>query len=569
MVGFFYAPTFGIITGMKQQKPSPDSPVQRRPVALLWYLLLAGLSFLLVGSQLDCAEDLSFTGPGPGMTVDEPFNVGQGVFLVRAIRVYGLGIVDPESLREIFAHPNYLPDHPPLGRFLIGLAHESVAGLAGEDSRPFVVTYGRYASAACFACLVFLVGWFTFKRSGHQGALIAAGSLLALPRLFGHAHLAALEMPTALFYTLAVLAIVQWWDTGLPPSKKCACLTGVLLGLALLTKIQAILIPIPVIVWAIWKWRQRALLPLICWGGVGCLVFFVGWPWLWFDPVGHLSEYLGRTTGRAALYVEYFGTKYADRDLPWHYAWVMLLTTVPVGLLICSGFGVTKLWRDFKTDQQKRPSGELLLFLSMLWPLILFTLPGITVYDGVRLFLMVFPLLAILIGLGAKTVISWLTRRFSQRIAITAVTLLLLSQFTGSILYAPCWLSYYSLLTGGLSGADQLGMEATYWGDSLTADLLGEVVQEVPDNSIVQIAPILHPAWLQMLQETPEIKRKGIQLVPFESERPVSPYVLYFQRNPYLPELLQPQSSDRWTVVKEVTRQQVALGRLITLKASR
>ncbi|HCO26971.1 MAG TPA: hypothetical protein DIT97_29655, partial [Gimesia maris] len=259
----------------------------------------------------------------------------------------------------------------------------------------------------------------------------------------------------------------------------------------------------------------------------------------------------------------------ADRDLPWHYAWVMLLTTVPVGLLIGSGFGVAKLWRDFKTDQQKRPSGELLLFLSMLWPLILFTLPGITVYDGVRLFLMVFPLLAILIGLGAKTVISWLTRRFGQRIAITAVTLLLLSQFTGSILYAPCWLSYYSLLTGGLSGADQLGMEATYWGDSLTADLLGEVVQEVPDNSIIQIAPILHPAWLQMLQETPEIKRKGIQLVPFESERPVSPYVLYFQRNPYLPELLQPQSSDRWTVVKEVTRQQVALGRLITLKASR
>lgn len=536
---------------------------------MLWYLLLAGLSLLLVSSRLDCADDLSFTGPGPGMTVDEPFNVGQGVFLVRAMRAYGLGILAPESLREIFEHPNYLPDHPPLGRFLIGLSHETVAAFAGDENRPFVVTYGRYASAVCFACLVFLVGWFTFLRAGHQGALIAAASLLALPRLFGHAHLAALEMPTVLFYVVAVLAVVQLWDTQQAPSKKRACLTGILLGLALLTKIQAVLIPIPVIVWAVWKWRQHALLPLFCWGGVGVLVFFLGWPWLWFDPAGHLSEYLGRTTGRAALYVQYFGTKYADRDLPWHYAWVMLLTTVPVGLLICSSFGVTKLWRDFKTDQQKRPTGELLLFLSLLWPLILFTLPGITVYDGVRLFLMVFPLLAILIGLGAAMVMNWFARRFGQRVAITAVTLLMLSQFTGSLLYAPCWLSYYSLLTGGLNGADQMGMEATYWGDSLTAELLAEVVQEVPDNSIIQIAPILHPAWLQMLQETPELKRKGIQLVPFESERPVSSYVLYFQRNPYLPELLQTQSSDKWTVIKEVARQQVPLGRLVSLKDGR
>lgn len=557
------------MTGMKQLKTPADISAKERPAAILWYLLLSGLSLLLVSSQLDCAEDLSITGPGPGMTVDEPFNVGQGVFLVRALRVYGLGIFAPESLREIFEHPNYLPDHPPLGRFLIGVAHESIAGLAGEDSRPFVVTYGRYASAVCFACLVFLVGWFTYQRAGHTGAMIAAGSLLALPRLLGHAHLAVLEMPTALFYLLAVLAVVQFWDGEQMPSKKRACLTGILLGLALLTKIQAVLIPIPVILWAIWKWRQNALLPLMCWGGVGVLVFFLGWPWLWFDPVGHLSEYLGRTTGRAALYVEYFGTKYADRDLPWHYAWVMLLTTVPVGLLICSGFGVSKLWRDFKIEQQQRPTGELLILLSLLWPLILFTLPGITVYDGVRLFLMVFPLLAILIGLGAAIVTDWLTRRFSQRIAITAVTLLMLSQFTGSILYAPCWLSYYSLLTGGLNGANQLGMEATYWGDSLSADLLGEVVQEVPDNSIIQIAPILHPAWLQMLQETPEIKRKGIQLVPFEPERPVSQYVMYFQRNPYLPELLQTQSSDRWTVIKEVTRQQVALGRLVSLKEAR
>lgn len=548
---------------MTQTKHPVDSEIKQRPASVLWYLLLACLAFVLVAAQLDCAQDLSLTGAGPGMTVDEPFNVGQGVFLVRAIQVYGLGIFAPESLREIFEHPNYLPDHPPLGRLLIGIAHETIAGFAGSEGRPFVVTYGRYASACCFACLVFVVGWFTSQRSGHAAALIAAASLIAMPRLFGHAHLAVLETMTALFYGIAVLAVVQFWDTEQLPSSKRACLTGVLLGLALLTKIQAVLIPIPVIIWALWKWRQYAIRPLVCWGGVGVLVFFTGWPWLWFDPVGHIGEYLGRTTGRAALYVEYFGTKYADRDLPWHYPWGMFLSTIPVGLLALGFIGSSNTVRKLKSRQQ--PSGETLLLLSLLWPLGLFSLPGITVYDGVRLFLMVFPLAAIFIGQGAVSAINWLRQRVPNRFASAAVVLLLLSQAYATFAYAPCWLSYYNLLTGGLKGANAVGMELTYWGDSITADMLQQVVQDVPENSVVQLAPILHPAYLRMLQETPELKQKGIQLVPFESEKPVSEYVLYFQRTPYLPEILKPQQSNEWQVITEVSHQGVALARLIRL----
>ncbi len=535
-----------------------------------WYALLACLAFLLVAARLDCARDLSLTGPGPGMTVDEPFNVGQGVFLVRAIRVYGLGIIAPESLREIFEHENYLPDHPPLGRLLIGIAHETVAGLAGEGERPFVVTYGRYASALCFACLVFVVGWFTSQRSGHFAGVVAAVALIALPRVFGHAHLAALETVTALFYVTAVLAVIRFWDTTEPPTAKRTCLTGILLGLALLTKIQAVLIPIPVIIWALWKWRLKAIKPLLCWGGVGVLVFFAGWPWLWFDPVGHLSEYLGRTTGRVAIYIDYFGTKYADRDVPWHYPWVMLLVTIPLGLLVLALIGGWKTGRRSEAEREQRSSGGVLLIGSLLWPLMLFSWPGITVYDGVRLFLMVFPMAAILIGVGAAQSCEWLQQQFSMRVARTAVGLLILTQAYAAFAFSPCWLSYYSLLTGGLQGANALGMEVTYWGDSITAEMLHDVVERVPENSYLQLAPILHPAYIQMLQETPEVKRKGIKLIPFDSERQgVSEYVLYFQRKPYLPEELQPRESAAWQTEIAVVRKQVPLARLVRLNPPR
>jgi len=569
LVGFFNAPC-GINVTMNQSKTQPEPRTRKRPTPVVWYLLVSCLAFLFVAARLDCARDLSITGPGPGMTVDEPFNVGQGVFLVRAIRAYGLGILAPESLREIFEHPNYLPDHPPLGRLLIGIAHESMAAFAGEGERPFVVTYGRYASAVCFACLVFVVGWFTYRRAGHVAGICAAVSLVALPRVFGHAHLAALETVTALFYVTAVLAVVQFWDTEQAPSVKRASLTGLLLGLALLTKIQAVLIPIPVIVWALWRWRQKALVPLLCWGGVGVVVFFIGWPWLWFDPAGHLGEYLGRTTGRAAIYIDYFGTKYADRDVPWHYPWVMLFTTIPVGLLVLSLIGTWSFCGKGKETSSAQRSGGILLLASLLWPLLLFSWPGITVYDGVRLFLMVFPLAAILMGLGAAEVYHWLQTRLSVPISRTVLVLLLLTQSYAAFAYAPCWLSYYSLLTGGLQGANALGMEVTYWGDSITSEMLGDVVKAVPENSVLQVAPILHPAWLQMLQDAPELKQKGIQLIPFDEKRPdVSEYVLYFQRKPYLPEMLIPGQSKAWETEAEVARKQVPLARLIRLHSAR
>lgn len=541
---------------------------QRFPVSLC-YLLFSLIAFVLVSAQLDCAQDLSATGAGPGMTVDEPFNVGQGVFLVRAIQIYGLGIISPDSIQEIVEHPNYLPDHPPLGRLLIGISHELVSWMAGSYERPFIVTYGRYASAFCFACLVFVVGWFTAIHYGHKGGVIAAASLICMPRLFGHAHLAALETATTLFYVVAVLTVVQFWNTEQPPSYKRACWTGLLLGLALLTKIQAVLIPVPVILWAFWKWRHKAIVPLLCWGGVGVLIFFAGWPWLWFDPVDRLGEYLGRTTERAALYVEYFGVKYADRDLPWHYSWVMLFTTIPVVLLSLAFVGFAKFVRSLKENPQHRPQGEILLLLSLFFPLVLFSLPGITVYDGVRLFLMAFPLTAVLIGAGAVTSIHWLQKHLSQKMVTVTVVLLLLTQTYASIAYAPCWLSYYSFLTGGLKGADAAGMEVTYWGDTITSEMLQQVVQDVPENSILQVVPVLHPAYLQTMQETPELKRKGIRLVPFESERLISEYVLSFQRNPYLPEMLQARQSDLWTPMTVVTRQGVPLARLVRLKASR
>ena len=152
----------------------------------------------------------------------------------------------------------------------------------------FVTACARTGSATAFALTVLMIGVFATNWSCRTTGFLTATSLVLMPRLFGHAHLASLETITNLTCAAAVLSVANWWHGPKPPTRKVAMLTGVVMGLALLTKIQAVLIPIPVICWALWRWRMKAIVPLICWGLAALVVFFVGWPYLWFDIAKHV-----------------------------------------------------------------------------------------------------------------------------------------------------------------------------------------------------------------------------------------------------------------------------------------
>ena len=62
-----------------------------------------------------------------------------------------------------------------------------------------------------------------------------------------------------------------------------------------------------------------------------------------------------------------------------------------------------------------KEEGSLLLG-TMIFVLALFSLPGTPVYDGVRLFLMVFPIWAIWVGIGARRLCCW--RSLRTRLAV-------------------------------------------------------------------------------------------------------------------------------------------------------
>jgi hypothetical protein len=558
-----------------------STPPFRRQRHWILPALIACAAFATVVAAIDAAGDYPDAPPGPGLTIDESFNVQEGVRLVEGLKTWALGWFSGErilTLRQLFGDIDDLgpdaefgyhnPDHPPLGRVWLGLWHNVTITVAPPHNHPgpalFVTSAARVGSAAAFAITVFLCGWTASIWYGRTAGIVAALAVVLMPRVFGHAHLAALETGIGCTYLIAVLIVARTWTGDSGVSWLWAVLSGFALGAAMLTKIQGALIPVPVTIWALLQWRWQALRPLVIWGCVGLAVFFLFWPWLWFHPVDHFFKYLGRTTNRQTLYLWYLGTRYTDRNHPWHYCAVLFLTTVPIGLQALGGVGVFA-----GRTRMRFARHEQLVLGAMLFPLCLFSVPRVAVYDGARLFLVAFPVWAIFIGRGGSLAWDWLRRRVSRRGALAIATLFLAAQSWGLVAMWPCFLSSYNLAVGGLSGAHRLGLELDYWGASLTRDLLERTAEKVTEGADIDCAPVLHGFQLdEMLKQSPVQRRRGIRLHPYDADQPRhSGYLLIFCRLADLSPELQTLIAERTPLV-EVRRSGVLLAGLYDLNAA-
>ena len=256
------------------------------------------------------------------------------------------------------------------------------------------------------------------------------------------------------------------------------------------------------------------------------VVFIVGWPWLWLDFPKHFVDYFSSATNRTELHCWYLGQQFLDKDVPWHYPWVMSALTVPVGLLAFGLVGAGRSVRElFNNPRLSLP------LAAVIAPLVLFSLPGIAVYDGVRLFLVAFPAATVFCGIGSEFVRERLARTLSGHRPLVVTTALLAVQAVGLVQFSPYWLSYYSLAAGGLSGAERVGLEVSYWSDSVSREFLTTVVDLVPAGSVVEVTPVMHPSQpREMLRQSPLLRRHGVLLVAYGSLPVHSEYLITFRR---------------------------------------
>ena len=418
---------------------------------------------------------------GPGITWDEPDYVFGGYNYAQWLRHLSADSFSQQRIDQYWAFNH---EHPPAAKLVYGLA-----GSFQDNTGPGLFLTARIAAVVMFVALAGLVYLFVAGSFGRAAGIIGALSLVFMPRVFGHGHLAALDVPVALACFATTLVFFRAHT-----SKWRAAAAGVLWGVALLTKLNAVFLPVALIPWALWFHGKRALVSCAMLLVIGTAVFFAGWPWLWHDTAGRVQEYVvnkaerfgedGRVTGTTDVPVHYLGTTYRTQRAPWHYPFVMTLVTVPLGLLVFSGIGAGGAMRR----GGKRGAGILMLANALL-PLAVLALPMVPKYDGVRLFMPAFPFIACLAGVGGAGIWAWRGR--AGRIIVIAVLAFCAVALSWT---HPYELSYYSGIVGGAWGANRLGFETTYWGDTVTFDVLDAVNAGCPDGSSLGGAAAVCPS---------------------------------------------------------------------------
>ena len=297
---------------------------------------------------------------------------------------------------------------------------------------------------------------------------MAAAAVLTMPRLFAHAHFATLDG------TLTACWVLAWASFAPARSNWAGKLAfGLALGLTLSAKFTGWLAPVPFVAWAILYRDRRAGKALAVGIPLALAIFVALNPPLWEDPLGGLRTFFELNLDRAArprhnISTQFFGRMYnLDYPLPWYNTLVWTAITISPMMLVLGCVGLVATCKRWRTDRVAT-----LVAFQWVTLIVVRTLPLAPPHDAERLILPSFAFFAALVGVGCGRALYRNTlldrdKIVAQGWAKVATAIALVAATFDSISYFPHGLSYYNRLIGGLSGATALGMEPTYYWDSL------------------------------------------------------------------------------------------------------
>ncbi len=479
--------------------PNPHSSGLAASAATRLFAAWAGLAFGLVA--------IAWLLPGldgVGLTWDEP----RYFTSVIKIQDWVAGVVTGPDRAELLSEPviretwdwaRYWNPHPPAYKAAMAATEALFGGWLGA------IAGFRMASLLFFSGLVGVVAWLAGITWGRVAGVGAGLSVLLMPRLVGHAHIGATDMPLAMAWLIASSGLALFVLGG---RRWNLVLGAAALGFALATKFTGWLLPVSMVLWlALFGRSRRGLLGSLVWGIGGLFVAWALNPLAWHHPLGETFRMISESLHREDLVP--ISTYYMGRtwgyQVPAHHALVMTLITTPLPLLVLGTAGLARSVRWLPRE----PVG-MLAVLQVLFFLTLMAAPSSPNHDGVRLFLPMFPFLALLAGSGFGWMVRRLDRMLPERYVLlaglAAGSVFFLPPYVQTVRVAPLYLSYYNEAIGGLKGAAAAGMEVTYWLDALTPSFLEQVNEVVPDGSTITAFP--NPEHLVFLQDYGLLKKE-------------------------------------------------------------
>ena len=234
------------------------------------------------------------------------------------------------------------------------------------------------------AALIGLIYLFGLRLGGRVVGAFAAIAFAALPRGFFHAHLCAFDVPVV---TMMLATLYAFWRA--EHSRAWAAVTGIVWGFALLTKHNAMFLPVTLVVYWLLAHGKSIALPRVDQGTaspwpavvvslvlavgltvaiglvglvlalcalpvllgrslrlpalpsaflwmplLGLPLLFVLWPKLWFDPFRAFRDYVSFHLSHEHYMQYYFGQILEVPPFPVAYPFVLTALTVPILTLL-------------------------------------------------------------------------------------------------------------------------------------------------------------------------------------------------------------------------------------------
>lgn len=501
--------------------------------SLAWRKLAIGLLLALLAavSTVGTLNDV-------GVTWDEPLYIkaSRGYMTWLGVLKNGLlrrdlseALADTTIVRWWVQDPT-LELHPPVGKLLSGLTWAAFRKVLGD------IPAHRLSNALLFSLLVAMVFWMVSSGYGASSGAFAAMSLLLMPRMFFHAHLANIDTTVAITW---FATMYLFWKYEPRPGWLPVVIIGVAYGLALGTKLNAAVMPFVWVAWTLLVRRSwRALLRLIPIGMIGILVFLAIWPWLYHDTANRLVYYFlmaSRFKDRPQFYL---GQTLSH--VPWHYPFVLTLAVVPLTTTVMYLIGAARIIgsRDQLAagDSTSREEGVVsrmgwLLLLNAAVPLLVAATGLQASYSGERHFIPTYPYLACLAGVGFGTTLNALSAassrwydglqlRNTRWIIGLFLALLLLPPLVSLACIHPYELSYYSELVGGLRGATRMGLETTFWCETYL-----DALPYLNEHAAAGVSVWAENPYVLRLYQREQMLRQDLQVIGGDT---ISPFAAHY-----------------------------------------
>jgi hypothetical protein len=153
-------------------------------------------------------------------------------------------LFDPLTLLYFWPYGRHgINFHPPLA----GQLNLATHGLFGHWMKD--IPSRRMATVIEFALTIAIGFHFLDRRYGRWVALVFAGSLLFMPRLYGQAHLIDTDTPGLFLWSATAIAF--WKGLHEAGARRWRVGVGILLGLTFIEKMGAVMVLLPLVLWLI------------------------------------------------------------------------------------------------------------------------------------------------------------------------------------------------------------------------------------------------------------------------------------------------------------------------------